>query len=586
MTRFARRRAALALPAQAGKAAGLPQTSAQSPGQVTSRTRPHHLPHALGPRRQHRAQALVLGQWATALLGSLALAGTAQAQASQCVTPVHSFAYTGSIETYTAPSTGDYWIEAAGAEGGSATSSTVGPGRGATVGGKFQLTAGTALRVLVGQQALAPSPGWGNGGGGGSFVTMAAASLPNDQPLLVAGGGAGSGDVDNANKHGQAGMDGGAGSVAGGAGGTAGGGGAQPSAGGYTSGAGGGLLSDGVNNTPSTSGTITANGGQAFVNGGAGGTSSNDAPGGFGGGGAGTGFFTGGGGGGYSGGGAGRNPQSGGIGGGGGSFNASADPMAPLVGATAGNPGNGWVKICMSSAPAPMAITPSSLPQGVVGSVYSATTLTASGGWSPYSWSGLLPTGMSVNASGELTGTPAAGTAGSYTVTVSDAYQPPHTATLSFTVLDPLSITSSAQLPDATEGSAYSATLTATGGTPPYSWALAPGSSLPAGLSLNASTGEISNPLAKSAQAAPSTQAKATGTFSFDVQITDSSTPALQSTQTFSLQVTTAPVVVAPATVTPVPTLGAWALALLATLLGALTAVKAQAAKRQRQAVR
>ena len=530
---------------------------------MTSRTRPHHLPH-------------VLGQWATALLGSLALAGTAQAQASQCVTPLHSFAYTGAIETYTVPSTGDYWIEAAGAEGGKATNSYLGSGRGATVGGKFQLTAGSALRVLVGQQAPATTSGsyagWGNGGGGGSFVTLAAASLPNDQPLLVAGGGGGSGDVDNANKHGQAGLAGGAGSVNGGAGGTAGSGGAQPSAGSYTSGAGGGFLGDGANNNPITTGH-TANGGQAFVNGGAGGNSSNHAPGGFGGGGAGVGVTTGGGGGGYSGGGAGHRIP-GGIGGGGGSFNAGADAMAPLVGATDGNPGNGWVKLCMSSAPAPMAITPSPLPQGVAGSAYSATTLAVTGGWSPYSWSASnLPAGMTLSASGELTGTPAVGTAGSYTVTVSDAAQPtPHTATLSFTVLDPVSITSNAQLPDATEGSNYSATLTATGGVAPYTWALVSGS-LPPGLTLEPS-GEISGTVAKvatqSGASASGQASKAVGTFGFSVVATGGgATPLSSAPQALSLQVVAA-APASPATVTPVPTLGSWALALLGVLTAGL----------------
>lgn len=46
-------------------------------------------------------------------------------------------------------------------------------------------------------------------------------------------------------------------------------------------------------------------------------------------------------------------------------------------------------------------------------------------------------------------------------------------------------------LPGATQNVAYSATLTATGGTPPYTWSVASGS-LPAGLSLAPSTGVIS----------------------------------------------------------------------------------------------
>jgi len=46
-------------------------------------------------------------------------------------------------------------------------------------------------------------------------------------------------------------------------------------------------------------------------------------------------------------------------------------------------------------------------------------------------------------------------------------------------------------LPSGQVGKAYSGALTATGGIPPYTWAVASGT-LPAGLSLNASTGTIS----------------------------------------------------------------------------------------------
>jgi len=54
----------------------------------------------------------------------------------------------------------------------------------------------------------------------------------------------------------------------------------------------------------------------------------------------------------------------------------------------------------------------------------------------------------------------------------------------------PLSVTT-ATLPGGTVGVAYSATLTATGGTGPYTWSI-PTGSLPAGLTLNPATGVIS----------------------------------------------------------------------------------------------
>lgn len=67
-----------------------------------------------------------------------------------------------------------------------------------------------------------------------------------------------------------------------------------------------------------------------------------------------------------------------------------------------------------------------------------------------------------------------------------------------------------ASLPTGAVGSAYTATFSATGGLAPYSWAI-PASSLPAGLTLNATSGVLSG--------TPS----ASGTFSFPVTVADSS---------------------------------------------------------------
>src|SRR5215207_10106407 len=56
----------------------------------------------------------------------------------------------------------------------------------------------------------------------------------------------------------------------------------------------------------------------------------------------------------------------------------------------------------------------------------------------------------------------------------------------------PLAILTPSPLPDGTINSPYNHTLTASGGTPPYTWTLANGSpQLPAGLTLNASAGTI-----------------------------------------------------------------------------------------------
>ena len=65
------------------------------------------------------------------------------------------------------------------------------------------------------------------------------------------------------------------------------------------------------------------------------------------------------------------------------------------------------------------------------------------------------------------------------------------TAILTLNILFNNLTISTTSLPNGQVGVAYSATLTATGGTTPYAWSITSGV-LPTGLSLNASTGLIS----------------------------------------------------------------------------------------------
>ena len=75
-------------------------------------------------------------------------------------------------------------------------------------------------------------------------------------------------------------------------------------------------------------------------------------------------------------------------------------------------------------------------------------------------------------------------------------------ATAAFTVIPPPPLTvTTATLPGGTVKVKYSQSLTATGGTAPYKWSLATGSKLPAGLTLNATTGLISGKPTKAATA-------------------------------------------------------------------------------------
>jgi hypothetical protein len=178
------------------------------------------------------------------------------------------------------------------------------------------------------------------------------------------------------------------------------------------------------------------------------------------------------------------------------------------------------------TTPAALAIN-TLLPSGTIGSGYE-TSLQASGGTAPYTWSfvsGNLPAGLSLNTStGLISGTPAAIGNASFTVAVADSANPAQTksATLSI-VIAPATLTiSSSVLPAGTQSSNYSSALQATGGTAPYSWSISSGS-LPAGLSLAASTGIISG------------KPTGNGNFSFGVTVKDAGSPAQTTTATVTL---------------------------------------------------
>jgi hypothetical protein len=260
------------------------------------------------------------------------------------------FTYTGSLITFTVPTTDNYQILAFGAQGGDSIGTG---GRGAEIGGDFSLTAGESLQIAVGG---AGTPGEAGGGGGGTFVIGF-----GNTPLVIAGGGGGGGGsviggVPHPGQGGLIGPDGGPGGLSGGDGGTGGNGGA---AGGFVGGGGGGgFFSAGSSGD-------AGGGGGAFpgLAGGAGASS-----GGFGGGGGGGPAIrtrgAAGGGGGYSGGGGGSNGAMGdfGAGGGGGSFDAGTDQILLADFQT----GNGEVVITEIAAAVPEPATIALLGAGLI----------------------------------------------------------------------------------------------------------------------------------------------------------------------------------------------------------------------------
>jgi hypothetical protein len=242
------------------------------------------------------------------------------------------------LQTWTVPSDGDYVIEAWGAMGYSAETSYVG-GSGAYASGVFTLSAGDVLTIAVGQMGTTTSNHSG-GGGGGSFVVDA-----SQTPLVIAGGGGGNRDAAS-----QDGCDGRADQYGGNGSGSSStnscaassvtlGEGGEISGSSWGSG-GGGFNSGGESEYVQVSSTWGGYGGDAFVDGAAGGAGNSycgSAEGGFGGGGSGNGCWGGGGGGGYTGG------DGGLVAGGGGSY---VDSSGTSVVLTAGaNAAHGAVTI-------------------------------------------------------------------------------------------------------------------------------------------------------------------------------------------------------------------------------------------------
>lgn len=152
-------------------------------------------------------------------------------------------------------------------------------------------------------------------------------------------------------------------------------------------------------------------------------------------------------------------------------------------------------------------VNPSTLPNGLLGANYNQT-LTASGGTPGYTFTADagLPGGLALSTAGVLSGMPTVVGLFNFNVTATDQSGCSGTRNYSVRICSAITV-NPATLPNGSIGASYSQTMTASGGTAPYTFSFS--GALPNGLILNPATGELSgNPTA-------------TGSFNFSVTATD-----------------------------------------------------------------
>ena len=182
--------------------------------------------------------------------------------------------------------------------------------------------------------------------------------------------------------------------------------------------------------------------------------------------------------------------------------------------------------------------TAQNLPIATLAQVYS-TTLAASGGAAPYTWTlvnGTLPAGLTLNPGGSIAGTPAQPGLASLVIKATDTTGASATGAFLLQVANPNApaISPLPLPPSGTVGQAYQSSLTAVGGHTPYSWSVAVGP-LPPGVTLNAQTGALSG---------TPTQA---GSFPFTAEVTDSQ--QVTATQAFTIPVNALTLQITPPTI-------------------------------------
>ncbi|MBL0157841.1 MAG: putative Ig domain-containing protein [Bryobacterales bacterium] len=171
--------------------------------------------------------------------------------------------------------------------------------------------------------------------------------------------------------------------------------------------------------------------------------------------------------------------------------------------------------LVIAIGPPTLDFTPGTLPGGVVGAPYSAA-FTATGGDGTYVFAPVsgLPPGLTLSASGAVTGTPTAGGDYKFAVRVTSAQQVTEKA-ITMTVDAAAMGLTPATLAAGYTGEAYSQTFVASGGTAPYVFQFGQTSQVPPGLSLS-SSGVLSG------------TPTAAGTFRIGIEVSDAKQRRLQ----------------------------------------------------------
>jgi hypothetical protein len=194
--------------------------------------------------------------------------------------------------------------------------------------------------------------------------------------------------------------------------------------------------------------------------------------------------------------------------------------------------------ITVAPAP-PLSVANIELPEGLQGTPYSGT-VAVTGGIPPLMWTlqGNLPPGLSLQTNtttksttgvttGTITGTPTQTGTTTFTISVQDSAIPFQTASqqLSITINPSSSIQITTQtLPGGVVAQGYGADVQTTGGNAPISFSVTQGL-LPPGLNLNPSDGTITGTPSR------------VGTSAFTIEATDSSTPPVSASATYSIAV-------------------------------------------------